>query len=161
MRNAKTCLNYLLLVFLSATAMLCVTRASAVDPKGKPAPELKGIRIWEAEKGTKWNFHSHTATEHKHIFTGTIEIVGAKINGASGIGELEKGDSWTINTDKKHVTFKLTTNGKWDKIDLKLNHRAEKLIFDIKEDGEPMKTERIHIGEKNEHPKSSHFTVPG
>jgi hypothetical protein len=161
MCTAKIGLRRLLLVIMSTATMLCVTMVPAANPEGKSSAEKKGLRIWVNNKGV-WCFHTHTAPNHRHVFTGKIGIVGAKITGVSGIANLEKGDSWLIDNDKKNtITFRLTTNGKWDMIDFRLNHRAERLIFDINEDGKPMRTDRIHIGAGDEHPMSSHFTLPG
>ena len=157
MSTAKIGLRRLLLVvILGTTAMLWVTSVSAGR---QPDKNLKGMRIWNDDKGITWFFHAHTSPNHKHVYTGTVDVIGARINGTGGIASLGKGDSWVV--DKNHITFRLTTNGTWDRVDIKLDHRADKLIVDLREDGAPMSTDRIHIGKDNRHPKSNHFTLPG
>jgi hypothetical protein len=147
----------LLWVIVIAATMTVADTAMGAGPKGK-APEAKGLRIWQDKEG--WHLVSHTAPGHVHIFTGTIKVVGAKISSTKGIDKIEKGDFWKINTTTNTVTFRLTTNGKWDRVEFKLNQYAEKLIFDVREDGKA-KPERIYIGHAGKHPDGIPFTLPG
>jgi hypothetical protein len=161
MSTAQFTVRCLVLTIASAALAIMPATVLAIDPHGAPAKDLRGLSVWIGDDNV-WHMATHTATvANKHVFTGTIRVVGAKIRGALGIDKLEQGDYWRIDVDKEHVKFRLTTLGKWDRIDLVLSGRADKLIFDVKEDGEDMKSGRIHIGKENKNPKGSRFTLPG
>jgi hypothetical protein len=150
----------LLLSVAGAAAILLPTLAIGASPKGKAPAHETGLRIWVDGKGV-WHFVSHTNPGHVHVFSGAIRVSGAKIRGALGIDKLEKGDYWRINGATNTVAFRLTTNGKWDRIDLVLNGPAKEVTFNLKEDGKPMKLSRVHVGKAGKNPKDMPFTLPG
>jgi hypothetical protein len=158
MSMAKLALRSLFVASMIAVLTSAPGSALGIDPKGAPPKDLPGFRTWVDDDGT-WHFVMHT--KNPHLFEGTIRITGAKIRGALGIDKLEKGDSWVINVDSDTVTFKLRTAGKTDRIDLKLTRRARAVTFDIKEDGTPISTKRVHIGSADSQPDSVPFTLPG
>lgn len=156
-KNGVRCLGVLVAI---AVAMSFLAGAPAA-PKGKPSKELKGVRIWSEQDGKTWHFATHGKSEHPHVFAGLIDVEGAKISGATGIDKLESPDFWKIDFTKNTVRFSVRTGGKWDNINLILSRRPDTLTFDLKEDGQPMQTKRIHLGQNNKHPDGSRFTLKG
>jgi hypothetical protein len=157
MSIAKTAFRCLLSAFVIAAFVLPPVVARAADPHGKPPEGSHGFRIWIGEKGV-WHFAPHT--DHPHTFTGTIHVVGAKISGATGIETFEKGDYWRIDGATNTITFKLTTSGKSDRVNLMLTKRADSLTVNVREDGQA-KPDRVFIGHTGAHPASIPFTVSG
>jgi hypothetical protein len=160
-------IRFLLIVIVSVTAMSLAVPASAAETKAKagkkkvtPPKGLPGVRIWVDDDGALV-FMAHTEKKATHDFAGTIEVVGAKISGATGIDKLEPPDFWKIDYTKNTVAFGLRTYRERDRITLILNRRAKEFVFDLKENGQPMPTHRIHIGPQNKQPDSSKFTLPG
>jgi hypothetical protein len=158
MSMPRLAIRFILVASMIAVVASAPGPALGIDPKGVPPKNLPGFRTWMADDGT-WHFVMHT--KNPHVFEGTIHVAGAKIRGVLGIDKLEKDDSWVINEASDTITFKLHTAGKVDRIDLTLTRRARALTFNLKEDGMPMSTKRIHVGSNAEHPDSVPFTLPG
>lgn len=148
----------LILAFLT---MFCFTSYAfaSYSPRldGKPDAfdpgHSNGYFIWQDEKG----LHLRTTTPGtEHVFSGTIHTDGTFENvwGKSRGAE----DDFHVNEDRNNITFKFTSAGGADCIDL---HVAEGsyVRFNLSMDGEDVDPANIFIGNSGWHPGSYKFTL--
>jgi hypothetical protein len=141
--------------------MLCLTGyAFASDSSrlnGKPDAfdpgHSNGYFIWQDGKG----LHLRATTAGpEHVFSGTIstdgtfEDVFGKSQGAD--------DGFHVNGDRDKITFKFTTSGREDGIDLHVS-AGSYVGFKLSMDGEDIDPASIFIGSDGWHPGSYKFTL--
>ncbi len=145
-------------LFLVALLLLAPTLTAedaplvAVDPVGKPITLLKGNAIryflWNDAHG--WHLRSDSNGK-RHVFSGSIDIVGGKLTKISNFENLEAGakprfaDRGKFNKAKTQITFKFTTSIKRDGFDFQVDESAKQVRFKLKIDGK-LRPRRVLIG---------------
>lgn len=112
-----------------------------------------GYFIWQDKKGLHLRI---TTSGTKHVFSGTIHTDGTfedafeKSRGAD--------DDFHINNDRDKITFKFTTSGEVDSIDLHV-YDGSYVRFNLSMDGDDINPSNIFIGSNGWHPGSHKFTL--
>jgi hypothetical protein len=132
-----------------------------VSPMGEPPGKLPGLRVWCDKEG--WHLR-YRAKEHG--CKGIIRVVGGTVVKIYDFNGMEvakkkprKGDLGQLSPDKKAIAFKLYSFGKEDGFSFQVTGNAQKLIFDVQEDGY-YHPKRIHIGAKGIPPSKGVFELP-
>jgi hypothetical protein len=124
----------------------------AVNPVGEPKGLTKGNAIryflWYDAKG--WHLQTDTGGK-RHVFNGTITVVGGKVTAIYGFENLEAGkkkkntDLGVINKARNQITFKFATSKKRDGFSFQVDEAAKEIRFQLLIDGR-LAPDRVLIG---------------
>ncbi len=112
-----------------------------------------GDYLWHSSTG--WHLRvTHPGTA-KVVFTGRI-VSSAPMTFTPW--RLEKGDTITLSTDKKTLTYKFNNYGRIDGIDFK-TACAQRLTIYASINGRKLSPSRIWLGQHGRHPLENRFVV--
>lgn len=140
-----------------ATTATCQAGPWPASVQGVPATYTSGARagdyIWHSRTG--WHIRVTHVSSSKLTFTGKI-IANAPM--AVAPVRLERGDTFTLSTDKKTLTYRFANYGHVDGLDIRTSC-ATRLWFKGSMSGSPLPIGRIWIGRAGHHPLQNPFVI--
>ena len=123
-------------------------RPAGIDPKTSAA-----IYMWH-DNG--WHIRVTHKTTNKRTFAGQLVTQGT-FTGVKPV-QLEKGDQFSVSSDKHVVTFLFKNYGFIDGLDF-FTHCAPSITFSYQSDGQMSPPSKIIIGRNSVHPPTDPFLI--
>jgi hypothetical protein len=136
-----------------------------VNPTGRPKGIAKGrtaqFFVWHDAEG--WHLQTHTA-ERRHVFTGTIEVMGGKVTKITNFENLEGRkkivrDLGLLNQAENEIQFRFATKGGRDGFDFQVDESAKQIRFRLLIDGQAA-PRRVVIGARGQPSPNEVFMLP-
>ena len=141
------------------------TKKVELDPLHRPLKKLLNVParyyVWYSDE--EWHLRS-ACTKGLRRFKGTVTLKAGRLRKCRPIGlELKPNkrknhDSFTLDKDRKKLTFHLVTGKSYDGFDFTLSEPNADIAFDLSI-GKKKYLKRVFIGRKGQHPATFPFLL--